>query len=156
MAALQSTSRRTEKEGATNSDNEAIIDYVELVRISLTQKKLTYIVGILEQEDVSLEHLLNWSHRDISEALADIHDDEQNQHQIRAIHRNKFATIVTTIAKKRNEFEAQNKNEGPPPSSPSNMKLLIIGKEEEEAIEAIQNGEQYMTQVLTKMQESLD
>eukprot|EP01084_Bolivina_argentea_P073084 132658_1 len=156
MAALQSTSRRTEKEGATNSDNEATIDYVELLRISLAEKKLTYIVDILEQEDVSLEHLLEWHHSEIVEALRDVHDDQQNQHQIRAIHRNKFAKIVTTIAKKRDEFDAQNKNEGPSPSSPSNMKLLIIGKEEEEAIEAIQNGEQYMAQVLTKMQESLD
>eukprot|EP01083_Nonionella_stella_P187199 687295_1 len=152
--ALQSTSSGTTEteEGNISVMNEESIDYVELLRISLRHQKLIYIADIMEQEGASLDDLFEWTRGDIVEALRDIHDNDQNQHQIQAFNRNKFAKIVVEIAKRRNDTIERNSKE----KASLNMKLLIISKEEEEAIEAIQNGEKYMTELANKMEESLN
>eukprot|EP01083_Nonionella_stella_P187198 687292_1 len=157
--ALQSTSCGVAdtKEGDVSDVNEESIDYGELLRVSLRHQKLIYIEGIMiKEEGVSLEDLFDWTKGDIVEALRDIHNNDQNQHQIRAAHRNKFAKIVIDIAKRRTETMKSSNNEAQSP--PANMKLLIIGKDEEEAIEAIQNGEEYMKELVNsnKIEESLN
>eukprot|EP01083_Nonionella_stella_P025631 70601_1 len=157
--ALQSTSCGVAdtKEGDVSDMNEESIDYGELLRVSLRHQKLIYIEGIMiKEEGVSLEDLFDWTKGDIVEALRDIHNNDQNQHQIRAAHRNKFAKIVIDIAQRRTETMKSSNNEAQSP--PANMKLLIIGKDEEEAIEAIQNGEKYMTELANsnKIEESLN
>eukprot|EP01083_Nonionella_stella_P104887 301156_1 len=94
--ALQSTSKRTK--GDVSAISEKSIDYVEWLRVSLTEQKLIYIVNIMDEEGVSLDDLFDWSKSDILEALRDIHNNDQNQHQIQMLHRNKFAKIVIGIA----------------------------------------------------------
>eukprot|EP01083_Nonionella_stella_P305690 1067433_1 len=121
--ALQPTAR-----GVAES-KEGSVDYAELLRVSLREQKLIYIEGIMaEEEGVSLDDLFDWTKCDIVEALRDIHNNDQNQYQIRAAHRNKFAKIVIDIAKRRKVTMKSNNNEVLPP--PVNMKLLIICKEE--------------------------
>eukprot|EP01083_Nonionella_stella_P187719 690403_1 len=137
------------KEGDASSVCEESIDYVELLRVSLRQQKLIYIADIMEQEGVSLDDLFDWTKADILEALRDIHNNNPNQHQIQT-----FAKIVIGIAKRRKD--AMKNTEAQLQSHTANVKILIIGKDEEEAIEAIQNGEEYMKELVNKMEKSLN
>eukprot|EP01083_Nonionella_stella_P025632 70606_1 len=157
MTSLQSTSTTSAetKEGSASPTQELIIDYMELLRVSLRQQNLMYIVDIMHQDDVSLHDLFQWSWDDIVEALRDVHNDDQNQHQIRSLHRNKFAKTVTEIAKRKKD-SIKNNNQLQTPSSTSRVRLVILDKEQEEAIETIKSGEQYMTQAVTKIPELLD
>eukprot|EP01083_Nonionella_stella_P084117 232776_1 len=154
--ALQSTSSGVAptEEGDLSDMNEQSIDYVELLRVVLRQQKLIYIADIMEQVGVPLNDLFEWTISDILEASRDIHNNNQNQHQIRMLDRNKFAKTVIGIAKKRKD--TMKKTTESQLQSTTNVKILIIGKEEEEAIEAIQNGEQYMNELVNKMEKSLN
>eukprot|EP01083_Nonionella_stella_P100405 283176_1 len=119
-----------------------MIDYVTLLKVSLKQKKLDYITDILIREGFSLQDLMdNWTRADLVEALRDL-SNNQNQPPIpiSSLDRNKFAKTV---------FEFHNKNEV------QNTKLILIGQEEQDAIDVIENGQQYMARLVIKMEESL-
>eukprot|EP01083_Nonionella_stella_P240221 839975_1 len=148
MAAIQPTSSG-DVEG---SAPVASIDYTELLRVSLKQQKLLYISDIiLEVEEVPLDDLLEWTRANISELLDEIHNNDDNNHKIKVSHRNKFAKTVIEIGKSKKQSISNNNIPAAPSSS--KMKLLIIGKEEEECIEAIQCGQQYMNTAMIKIKE---
>eukprot|EP01083_Nonionella_stella_P064343 167601_1 len=155
MASLQGTSSADVEGSAVNEDaRQQSVDHVELLRVSLRHQKLEYIGDIIkEEEDVPLHDLLDWSYDNIVEQLNDIHNDENNEYKIKVSHRNKFAKTVQKI--KQSKLDCAQTIASPPPSS-HKMKLLIIGKEEEECIEAIQSGQQFMEQAVIKTKELLN
>eukprot|EP01083_Nonionella_stella_P108450 315510_1 len=156
MASLQGTSSADVEGSSANEDarQQTSVDYVELLRTSLRRQKLEYIAGIIkEEEDVTLQELLDWSYDDIVEQLLDIHNNENNEHKVKVSHRNKFARTVQNV--KQSKLDCAQTIASPSPST-NKMKLLIIGKEEEECIEAIQSGQQFMEQAVIKTKELLN
>eukprot|EP01084_Bolivina_argentea_P003179 5936_1 len=142
-------------EGTSESKGENqindFIDYVQLLRVSLRQKKLIYIAdAILKVEELTLEQLMKCTRNELSDLLADIHNDKDNDYKIKASHRIKFAETVTNMAAQ--QQDALQKQTATPSTS-SQLKLLFLGKEEEEAIESIQSGQQFMEKNLIKMKE---
>ena len=133
--------------------NEESVDYVKLVTATLKEKKLLYIADILFQydSDITIDELLKWNRKDIVDTIKMINDDENNKHEINPLHKNKFAKLVEQVAAKQKE-ELEKQQVAPSASTPSSqMKLLFLGKEEEEAVEAIKNGQKYMEQSVKKM-----
>ena len=118
--------------------NEKSIDYIGILRSNLREKKLLYIEDIILEydNDTTLEVLLMWDRNEIVALLVDINNDESVQHKIKTIHRNKFADEIKDIAKQQQGDAAKEKVA---PSASSQVKLLFLGKEEEEAAEAIQS-----------------
>eukprot|EP01084_Bolivina_argentea_P284648 487919_1 len=110
---------------------EDSVDYVTLLRDSLEKQNLLYIADIvMEVEQESLADLLEYSRTDITESLADIHNDKDNDYKIKATHRNKFAKTVVAIAAQRKEaLEKQTIAPSATSKSTSQVKLLFLGKE---------------------------
>eukprot|EP01084_Bolivina_argentea_P288039 494312_1 len=148
-ASLQPTA-----EGGENQEDS--INYVELLRVTLRNKKLIYIADIvLEIEEFTLAQLLKWTRNDLTELLADINNDNDNDYKIKVSHRNKFADAVCYIAQKQKET-LEKQIVAPAATSSPQMKLLFLGKEEEEAIEAIQSSQQFMNNNLNHMKKSFN
>eukprot|EP01083_Nonionella_stella_P095919 269401_1 len=137
------------------SQNEDSVDYVALLRTSLQEKKLLYIADlVMELEELDLSQLLKWERPDLIEILRDIHNDNNHDHKIKVVHRNKFADTIIRVATQ--QQEALQKQLVAPSASTtgtSQVKLLFLGKDEEEAIEVIQSGQKCMDQYLVKMQQ---
>ena len=89
------------------------------------------------------------------ELLVDIHGDQDNQCEIKVLHRNKFASLVASVATEQKQALLQEKAAAAALPGSSQVKLLFLGKEEEEAIEVIQAGQKFMNQSLVKMKEFL-
>lgn len=123
------------------------MDYEEMLENALREQQLMYIANIIkETEDEDLCDLLEYTRSHLIGLLDDIADDKGNDHQIKISHRNKFAKIVTRIATKK-KAESQ--------LAASSVQFLFLSKEEEEAIETIQSGQQYMLKNLSITQELL-
>eukprot|EP01084_Bolivina_argentea_P207337 353761_1 len=143
MASIQSTNSNEGEIG-----NNQPIDYVELLRVSLKHQKLMYIAdAIFNVEQMTLQDLLQWKYEDIVEQTEEIHNAKDNDYKIKVSHRNKFANTIVQLAQQKKKASI---NTNPQSST---MKLLIIGKEEEECIEEIQSGQQYMDQAIVKTKE---
>ena len=136
-------------EGTGESQNdEESVDYVAMLERELEKKKVKYVADAIldvyaDDEDVTLEKLMNWSRDDLCDLVKEINDDEDNEYKIKALNKNKFADSVVKIANQRKELKEV--------ASKSQVVLLFLGKDEEEAIETIQSGQDFMKQNVNKM-----
>ena len=143
-----------------SGENEDVTDYVELLRTRLKEKKLLYIADAIIEFDneLTLQDLLGWKKDDLVEIVDDLNEQlsQDGKDKINVRHKNKFATNVVDIATQQKQALLQEKVAAAATPGSSQVKLLFLGKEEEEAIEAIQTGQKFMDQTLVKMKEFLN
>ena len=115
----------------------------------MTDRKLIYIADIIfKLYETPLDELLKWTRADLIELMGEI-NNEDNEYRIKVLDKNKFAATVIDIAKQKRQALAKDALAASPSSS--QVKLLFLGKEEEEAIEDIQSAHKFMDQKLIKM-----
>ena len=148
MAAPVDTSEGGEAHG---DSTEETVDYEAMLTATLERHKVKHIADIVaEVEELSLSDLLKIAnHQGVVEVLTDIHEDEDNGHTIKMAHRLKFAKAVMAVADQRKE--ALNEQLVVAASPENQVKLLFLGKEEEEAIEAIQSGHKAMAEAVSNV-----
>ena len=148
MAAALDTSEGGERR--VDAVDEAV-DYEAMLSATLEQHKVKHIADIVaEVEEQSLSDLLMYSHNDVVELLKDIDGDEDNEYKIKVSQRHKFAKAVIAVAdQKKQALNEQAVADAA--NTSSQLKLLFLGKEEEEAIEAIQSGHKAMTQAASSV-----
>eukprot|EP01084_Bolivina_argentea_P313574 543019_1 len=138
----------SEIEGDEGKPNDSNLDYVVLLEASLRSQNLMYIADIImEVEEEPLEDLMSYSRKNLNSLLDEIHEDETNKHRIKVSHRNKFAKSVIEIRMRRNESLERQTVAAP---ATSKVKLLFVDEEEQQAIQSIQSGQQFMTNALAK------
>ena len=136
-------------EGTGESQNgEESVDYVAMLEKELEKKKVKYVADAIldvyaDDEDITLGKLLDWNREGLCDLVKEINDDEDNEYEIRPLHQNRFADSVVKIANQRKELKEV--------ASKSQVVLLFLGKDEEEAIETIQSGQDFMKQNVNKM-----
>eukprot|EP01084_Bolivina_argentea_P108467 193849_1 len=127
------------------------IDYSKLLCQSLEKDNLMYIVDILlDVKEQMVDDLFVYTRNDLVEILRNINDDETNKHKIKTAHRYKFAKLTNKIADHKNT-EKQTVR-----PTTKTVQFLVITKAEEETIESIQFGQQFMKKTSLKMSRLLN
>eukprot|EP01084_Bolivina_argentea_P091930 165463_1 len=118
------------------------------LRKVLKKENLLYIFDdiILDVEAQTLDDLLEYTQNDLVEKLRNINDDKTNNHKIKTSHRYKFAKTVNKIAVSEDKRKLRS----------GELSLAFIGKNEQEAINSIQYGQQFAQQNVSNMKTLLN
>ena len=148
MAASVDTAEGGEAQGDPTAHT---VDYEAMLSATLERHKVKHIADIVQEvEELSLSDLLAFEHKDVMRMLNEIHEDEDNKHTIRASHCHKFAKAVSAVSDERKKALNEQAVAVAAHTSPQ-VKLLFLGKEEEEAIETIQSEQKLMTETVANV-----
>eukprot|EP01084_Bolivina_argentea_P050631 93124_1 len=165
-------SKAPDKVDDEKDDMKALCD--ELKTLDTNERNFLELVQIIKEvEEQTLADLMSYSQNDLEEILRDINEDSSNDHTIKTARRKEFAKAVHQMSTHKQNEEEKEKDttdssktattlssigvKGTTKTSTGNtMKIMFIGQEEEQAIERIQFGQQYMNETVDKIKQLLN
>eukprot|EP01083_Nonionella_stella_P155696 503359_1 len=136
---------QSEQTGTDEGENEA--QSLKDLSTDLKNRKLTYIMDIIHEQDeeCNLQDLIKWQRKDIAQLIDEINADTSNQHQIKVMHKNRFLSIVEEHGNKIRAEQDQTQQ----------IKLMFVSKQEQEAIDSIEDYKLWIHSEGNKLSQSL-